>query len=179
MFPEYWTQHNSPVKPLPCCCVCMCVYNWEIWGRWSGKAGKNSKFEASQSETDETRLFPLSRSWKEDDWVWESWSKGTVTHSSAAGLLRHELDTVWVELCPQTQAPALAWKPGEAPRSAQHICTETALCCWWADRLLLILAQPDATSSKDVRYLKLSGGFCSAQLWKNKMSRHLYQQAHL
>lgn len=157
----------------------MCVYNWEIWGRWSGKAGKNSKFEASQSETDETRLFPLSRSWKEDDWVWESWSKGTVTHSSAAGLLRHELDTVWVELCPQTQAPALAWKPGEAPRSAQHICTETALCCWWADRSLLILAQPDATSSKDVRYLKLSGGFCSAQLWKNKMSRHLYQQAHL
>lgn len=54
---------------------------------------QNIKFMASQSETDETRLFLLSWSWKEDEWEWESRNKGTVTHSSAVGLLRPELDT--------------------------------------------------------------------------------------
>lgn len=39
-------------------------------------------------------------------------AQGTVTHSSAAGLLRHELDTLWVELWPQTRHSAhlKAWR---------------------------------------------------------------------
>lgn len=86
---------------------------------------ENGKFKANQSETDETRLFPLSQSWKEDECGRAEAKAWWLTHQQQGS---SDMNWTQSELSPALEySTALVWKPGEATRSAH-----TALCCWWA-----------------------------------------------
>lgn len=166
------TEHSTrPVKPC-CCCHCpLPRQKIEKYGVGEVASMENSKFKASRLEAHKTRLFPMSWSWE-----WENWSRGTVTHSSAAGLLRHELDTVWVELCPSNAAQ-------RSSKSLERLRGQRAHSHGWLDPSVAADGQAASdfsteASSEDMWYLLLSVGFAASAVGKWNV-RHLYQQTHL
>lgn len=114
-FPEYWTKQTGLLILLSC-----------HWCQYPDRTHRNMKIMRLENNKvwgirqTKTGLFPLCLSWKEDEWEWESRSKGTVTHSSAAGLLRHEPDPSELSYALRRSAP-LVWKLGEATRSATRM----------------------------------------------------------
>lgn len=127
----------------------VCSWDREIWGRMRWQGWKTASLRRASQRQTKQGCSHWADSEREDDWMWESWKQKAqwLTHQPA-GLLKYELDTVWVELCTLRGEHSAHLKAGRGYKVSEHIYTDGLMlavfifyACWWACLPLILVVQ--------------------------------------